>query len=86
MNERIRELVEQAGGFFLPANVVLNKPSHIFLEDDQVAKFAELIIRECMAQCVKVENDDELSNYEGGFRDGALLCYQEIKEHFGVEQ
>ena len=49
-------------------------------------KFAELIVRECMLQCIKVENDVELSDYEGGFKDGALLCYQEIQEHFGVEE
>ena len=24
-------------------------------------------------------------NYEGGFKDGALLCYQEIQEHFGIK-
>ena len=85
MNERIKELAEQAG---ITTNIDtdyfekdMNKWVDYFSE-----KFAELIVRECMLQCIKVENDVELSDYEGGFKDGALLCYQEIQEHFGVEE
>jgi hypothetical protein len=68
-NERIRELQKQSSieqwdydnGCY---RYVLNPE-----------KFAELIVRECMLQCIKVENDVELSDYEGGFKDGALFCY-----------
>ena len=79
MNELIQELIKQA--------THVEEPDGLFLREvfDQ-AKFAELIVRECMLQCIKVENDVELSDYEGGFKDGALLCYQEIQEHFGVEE
>jgi len=85
MNERILLLAEQAGLY-----VDLNGnpwPRAMSAEECEVAykKFAELIVKECMAQCRKVEDDDEVSDYEGGFRDGALLCYEEIKEHFGVK-
>lgn len=57
-----------------------------YMSEKALEKFAELIVRECMLQCSKVENDDELSNYDGGFKDGAMLCYQQIQEHFGVEE
>lgn len=73
MNDRIKELASQCWDRRLDG-----------MHFDQ-EKFAELIVRECMLQCIKVENDVELSDYEGGFKDGALLCYQEIQEHFGVE-
>ena len=77
MNERIRELAEQAG--FNPynyegANAVLFK------------KFAELIVLEC----ANVIADDDLAkdcgtfmmdSYAKGMRYSAHL----IKEHFGVE-
>jgi len=78
MNERIEHITKQVDEYFDDLTIE-------FSREAWQAKFAELIVRECMAQCVKVEDDDELSNYEGGFRDGALLCYQEIREHFGVE-
>jgi len=72
MNERIQELARQAS---------IQSFGHIRNADFE-KKFAELIVRECMAQCAKVEEDDELS----GVSDGALLCREEIKEHFGVEE
>lgn len=54
--------------------------------DFMLERFAKLIVRECMLLCSKVENDDELGDYAGGFKDGALLCYQEILTHLGIEQ
>lgn len=81
MNEKIKELAEQTGIYMIPNS----KPISIGGSVADLEKFAELIVRECMLQCAKVEDDDELSDYEGGFKDGALLCYQEIKEHFGIK-
>lgn len=89
MNERIRELFKRAGGKTSARNLASNPVQVVEtheLWDDRIEKFAELIVRECMTLCIKVENDVELSDYEGGFKDGALLCYQEIQEHFGVEE
>ena len=77
MKERILELADEA---------IEDMPGAWNIPDEFCKKFAELIVRECMLQCIKVENDVELSDYEGGFKDGALLCYQEIQEHFGVEE
>lgn len=81
MNERIKELAKEAGAIHIHGN----PKDRALVGYHDIEKFAELIVRECLEQCVKVEDDDELTNYEGGFRDGALLCYQGIKKHFGVE-
>lgn len=82
MNERIRELYEQARIHAKSIDADIDPKGWMDLYHQ---KFAELVVRECMTLCIKVENDVELSDYEGGFKDGALLCYQEIQEHFGVE-
>ena len=91
MNERIQELAEQAHCYACeyaqqPDYNPHNPYNQLMYKQRYDSKFAELIVRECMLQCIKVENDVELSDYEGGFKDGALLCYQEIQEHFGVEE
>jgi len=70
MNERIRELVEQAGGHFgegLEFAVVFGE-----LEDFE--KFAELIVRECI-QAVK-----NVGGYNEDYHMNA------IKKYFGVEE
>jgi hypothetical protein len=62
MNERIRELAEQAG----------HKPLGTFadeLMDIYNKKFAELIVRECMAVCEDSDSD----------------CALEIGELFGID-
>ena len=72
MNERIRELAEQAGYKPLPGFDFANSLEEVFIK-----KFAELIVRECM----KVADDGmaqvtmkvEWPSYH-------------IKKHFGVEE
>ena len=80
MNERIKELAEQAGGHYLPPNMKLNKPEHIFLEDEQVKKFVELIVKEC---CDWIDGSP---TSESGCQ--LLLTKQfiiaNLKGHFGV--
>jgi len=80
MNERIRELAEQAGGnpnykafrgYFLPPPPDYIDPATVNLE-----KFAELIVKECIdtvLDCtVEYTTRPQVAN--------------EIKEHFGVEE
>ena len=52
MNERIRQLAEQAGGEFYTG--FLGSPNSIKFKESDLEKFAELIVREC---CQKLEND-----------------------------
>jgi len=70
MNERIRELAEQAGyqadmfGF-----------GH--WDQPECQKFAELIVRECAELVKDFYQEDEFTCYS---------AETEIKEHFGVEE
>ena len=70
MNERIRQLAEQAGIEFTydPTET----PMRAFAEcwEDELAKFAELIVRECMTNL-----------YLNGYDDAVI----QIQKHFGVE-
>jgi hypothetical protein len=88
MNERIRELAEQTGW----AEHIRYKPTRIEIE-----KFAELIVKECIAQCEQVATaadakskskfvtDDGRMLHEGMW-GGAKNCSGQIKEHFGVAE
>ena len=55
MNKRIRQLAEQAGAVFEKTNGLNDCPQDS-LVGDEIEKFAELIVRECICQC-----DDENS-------------------------
>ena len=73
MNKRIKELALQAGYTPLPGFDFANELQEVFLN-----KFAELIVRECMAMCeTAVGNAD--------YNTGRLHCLENIKERFGVE-
>ena len=80
MNERIKELVKQAGGHFsthtLTSNPVQYRES-IGLWDNNIEKFAELIVREC------VKAADEWYQYHNEIQWDPG---EHIKQHFGVEE
>ena len=72
MNERIRELAEQAGMRFDRFGMVI--PTTLAVQETvNLEKFAELIVKEC---AVFVENDD----YRG------VTLSDRLKRHFGVEE
>ena len=76
MNERIRELAEQAQKVIWPAEGNVTE-----LTDLDVEKFAELIVWECVMLCDKVyEHNDNVK-----IQVGATFCREDIKEHFGIE-
>jgi hypothetical protein len=74
MNERIDELMIQAGARFEFLHGV-------HYDDFQYRKFAELIVRECVAICRDIDGEDNIDA-----RSGRQDCAVEIKEHFGVEE
>ena len=75
MNERIKELLEQAG------------VKYVTMPKDTVyEKFAELIVRECARLCEHESNDDEYDQYDMGQSVKAESIKTAIKEHFGVEE
>lgn len=76
MNERIRELAEQAShqspdGY--PVTIPYSK--------DFVKKFAELIVKECMQVCA-----DRGAHHDGLYSAWADDCSKRIGKHFGVEE
>ena len=78
MNERIRELFEQAG--------LKHYGEDYFAKMD---KFAELIVKEC----TKVISDGRFSNTECegnshrvSYNNGRYGASADIKKHFGVEE
>ena len=71
MNERIKQLAEQAG--YHPDIFELCKPG--------MEKFAELIVREC----AKVSEDD-ITDGDACCTNTADRIARQIKKHFGVEE
>jgi hypothetical protein len=71
MNENIRRLLAQA--YLEQADI---------RDTTKIAeKFAELIVRECVAICQDTDGEDNIDA-----RSGRQDCAVEIQEHFGVEE
>ena len=88
MNERIRLLAEQAGIAVWGDAVYMYDPKDT-LDSTVMKKFAELIVRECLAhgkltQSQTVVNGSE--EYNAGREMGIEVFMNQIKEHFGVEE
>jgi hypothetical protein len=83
MNERIRELVRQAG--LDDADFPIENWDNVPL-----AKFAELIVQECVSILMKpgyaMNHPGELADYNRGWVNGRLLGIEHIEGYFGVEQ
>ena len=71
MNERIRQLLSQAGVHY-----------EVMPKDTVYEKFAELIVRECGA----VINSENYREHSKGWNDAIEWADGMIKEHFGVEE
>ncbi len=67
MNERIKELLKQSCGFEYDED-----GNELILVSKDLAKFAELIVRDCMLICEDVMKKD----------NSALGCWSEIKRKF----
>ena len=74
MNERLKELKQQAGIDFNP-------------DQEGLDLFAELIVRECVSvintEAAEHEDDDEI---ERAWKMGTEFAVYQIKQHFGVEE
>jgi hypothetical protein len=82
MNEKIKQLVEKA------TYTTVSTEGRLFNQQD-LAKFAELIVKECIEQVKPTQHHEVWAqSYLGGV-DGLDLLYskvKQIKEHFGVEE
>jgi hypothetical protein len=86
MNERIKELAEQATTIVDTVNSQGYSSSYANFDRE---KFAELIVRECLAhgkltQSQAVVNGSE--EYNAGREMGIEVFMNQIKQHFGVEE
>ena len=82
MNERIKQLVKQAGGHISIRNLASNPVQHIEsveLWDDRIEKFAELIVRECL----EILDGEDDYGYESR---GVRIAAYRMKKHFGVQE
>lgn len=99
MNERIRELIKEAGGEFwqrIESDGVLNKEAYITFDPPQsLEKFAELIVRECIKESmdeivadeeIDQEKDPLIREYLKGNNQGVVDAVVRFRNHFGVEQ
>ncbi len=94
MNERIKELAEQAGADFMRRINYNNLEGKEYEEDAGVIfesnelfeKFAELIVQECS----KTVNDTEYPYEDPAHKETWDACCvwsaEKLKEHFGVEE
>jgi hypothetical protein len=76
VNERIRQLAEQATSIQDPTPY-----NPLTFEVFDKEKFAELIVKECVAICQDVDGEDNIDA-----KSGRQDCAVEIREHFGVEE
>jgi hypothetical protein len=79
MNERIRLLAEQAGILIDWGEDIKVGRWGIGGKYENMQKFAELIVKECLNQCYNRGMNDELYN-------GQLKAAAYIEQHFGVEE
>jgi len=80
MNDKIKELAEQAGLLHKQIGPCV-ETRYMKKKEQDLEKFAELIVRECVRACL-----DEGAKWRG-VQDitDFKLCAHVIKEHFGVE-
>ena len=83
MNEKIKELWNQASGEFCKQNPYAT----IMLPAPLREKFAELIVQECADQIIAKGTDwIDFAPSQTGVRPEYWDMAQQIKEHFGVEE
>ena len=85
MNERIKQLAEQANIHFSRVGILDGDPngSARMVGYSKMEKFAELIVRECMDIARKVGNISEPDDWA---LDRCYEIEQRIQDHFGVEK
>ena len=83
MNERIKELAEQAGYTPLPGFDFANDLQEVFLK-----KFAELIVRECINEVEGLQISKYTSQWDRDQHWNRAIAHTalHIRDHFGVEE
>ena len=83
MNERIMDICINAGINTWPFNAV----GFISLDESELEKFAELIVRECAGVAEGLSKlYPEKVGFDVGYTMGTARAAKDIKERFGVEE
>ena len=77
MNKQIEKLALECGAW----NQVYGNRNFMIDEHFDIERFAELIVRECVAICQDIDGEDNIDA-----KSGRQDCAVEIREHFGVEE
>jgi hypothetical protein len=80
MNERIQQLALQAGAETW-SRAPMRAVTGLAFTDENLEKFAQLIVRECIAICKDIDGEEDAMA-----KCGRQDCAVEIREHFGVEK
>ena len=81
MNERIQQLWSQAEEEIKAEYEDESRRNRRLYNEIFLPKFAELIVRKCVAICQDIDGED---SFDG--RCARQDCAVEIREHFGVEE
>ena len=85
MDKRIRELITQAGGHWNHGD--FNMPSSVEFQEQDIEKFAQLIVKECYEHCRGQILDKEVADTnELTYNDAVSDCANGLLQHFGVEE
>jgi hypothetical protein len=79
MNKRIFKLALKAMDF----QGAVDTDTELKLTNSELAKFAELIVRECTDN---IAGNIDLINPESSYNYGLRRAMNSVKEHFGVEE
>ncbi len=94
MNERIKKFAEQAGLLSVTIGPIV-ETRHMKKKEQDLEKFAELIIKECIKESMDeivadedlaTETDPMIREYLLGQNQGIVDAVVRFRNHFGVEE
>ena len=86
MNEKIKQLALDAGIGFVLWDDSGREMIDNYTPEERLAKFAELIVRECADACYKHKDVESFGIYPIRVAMVTKACSDNIKQHFGVEE
>ena len=86
MNEKIKELALDAGIGFTLWDDSGREMIDNYTPEERLAKFAELIVRECADACYKHKDVESFGIYPIRVAMVTKACSDNIKQHFRVEE
>ena len=86
MNEHIKSLLHNSRNMFVNGVTESNNKIYIHGSEENLEKFAELIVLECVKFCKHESNDDEHDEYDMGMWVKAESIKTAIMEEFGIKE